>query len=308
MLCKKVAPTPECFRLATLQKTQKRFCEKKTRPLWAISFSILCIHGLKNEFKKGRFFWPLIFEGRTKKGNNVFYARLCAGLCVEVLLVQGLYGREFSQGESSTSPPASHPFLIPLPCLWDIHAISLFQGRSFSQGEGGHRVDAFRHILIRHPRLQLVVDNEPSCLADSTMQLLVRSLNLSMLILLVLVCVEPPSTQTRLYLIPFGGGRLASSAIRFQVGHGGGRLAFSYRQESLGSVSLTFRDVHFLRCPTLTSKLFQLFRKSMEVVVNALHLSFQIGHDNRMRKTYTKTISDTLSPDIRNASESACLL
>ena len=78
---------------------------------------------------------------------------------------------------------------------WDIHANSSLHDASFSEGDGGHWVDALGHILVRDPGLQLLIDDESLRLLDGAVQFLVRVINLHMPFLRVLVCADPSSAE-----------------------------------------------------------------------------------------------------------------
>ena len=156
-----------------------------------------------------------------------------------VVLRQRFDGGKFPQSEPPATTPALHPLSGASPSARDIHSKSSLQPASLLQGDTWHRVDAFPHILVGDPGLQLLVNDESLCLLDSRMQSPVRFIQLRVRALRGLVCADPPSLEICFRFHPScGGGRLAFM-FRPKEGHGGGRLAIAHRHEYSRRAPLT---------------------------------------------------------------------
>ena len=83
---------------------------------------------------------------------------------MQVVLRQRFDGGKFPQSEPPATTPALHPLSGASPSPRDIHSKSSLQPASLLQGDTWHRVDAFPHILVGGPGLQLLINDESLCL------------------------------------------------------------------------------------------------------------------------------------------------
>ena len=89
-----------------------------------------------------------------KAAGTFFGVHLCAGLAIQILLLQRFNGGNISQSEAPATTPMLHPLGGRLRMgLGILHTNSSLHEVCFSESDGGHRVDALGHILVRDPGL-----------------------------------------------------------------------------------------------------------------------------------------------------------